>query len=566
MKKILILNLTRFGDLLQTTPLMAGLKQSEPDCEITLLANVNFAGICKHLPGIDRLKIFDVKRCIQADGGGTSYLDIYCYLDGLIKELTAEKFDMLVNLTHSKLSAFFCRALDVKDVRGICASKDGFRVVSDPWLIYFSSFTNFRRYNSFNLVDIYQLGGGVKPAGRKLLVNHEAPAMAANRLLRELGISSRDRIVGLQAGASLAERRWPAEKFAETADIISEKQDAVVLLLGAESEKELAQKVASHMKRPAINLAGKTSLEQLIGVVKICDLLITNDTATMHIAAGVDTPIVALFFVHAYGAETGPYAEGSIVIEPEIPCFPCPHKSECPHYACFDRVTPEDVANAVDLLPEIKKHKKAFINDSRFPTARLYSTYFDTAGFIDLMPIKKASSRETQIFSRMYRHLLRSDAGETSGDDDSWVRYLQGNFMEWPKNKTSAWVKKKRAIFGQLAAIADEAMQNISRMKSNYRKGNLESLKRGGPKIEELDRAIIQLAHTNEELMPLVAIFDKGKQNITDERLNAMLEKTALLYAGMRDSARRMGKLLSVWDRECDAQRSGKKFVDCIKP
>ncbi|TBR21283.1 MAG: glycosyltransferase family 9 protein, partial [Candidatus Nitrosotenuis sp.] len=350
MKKILVLNFTRIGDLIQTSPLLSGLKDEFPGCHITLAANVSFAGICQNLPNIDTTVVFDPKRFIHADGGQTSITDVYNYLDEFVTHLAAEKFDILINLSHSNLTAIMGRLLNIPDVRGIGIDGEGNKLVHGSWLMYFSSLLSFRLYNTFNIVDIYQLGGGVRPKGRGLFIDSAKPSSLAAPLLAELGVAEGDRLIGIQAGASMKERRWPSRNFAKSADILARRWNAKVALLGAASEKELVDEVAAAMEMPHINLAGKTSLEQLIGVVKRCGVLVTNDTATMHIAAATGTPIVALFLVHAYGFETGPYCDKAVILEPEIPCFPCLHSSTCPHYACLEYVTPEMVADAADHL------------------------------------------------------------------------------------------------------------------------------------------------------------------------------------------------------------------------
>ena len=562
MKKILVLNLTRIGDLIQTTPLMEGLKRSDPDCEITLLGNVKFIGICEHLPFIDRLKVFDVMQFINSGGEPTSYLAVYRYMDGLVRELRAEKFDMLINLTHSKLSALIGGQLGIKEVRGASSTSDGFKVVNDPWLVYFSAFTGFRRYNSFNLVDIYQLGGGVKPGSQRLRINARNGSSAVAPLLKELGVEEGDTVIGIAAGASLKERRWPAEKFAAAADLISERHGAKVLLFGGPSEEKLVGKVESHMKRPVMNLAGKTSLEELIGLVKRCSLLVTNDTGTMHVASAVGTPVVALFFVHAFGAETGPYGEGHIVIEPEISCFPCPHKTACPHYACFDRVSPHDVADAADIIYGTDTANGGNAGGDRFQSARPFITCFDELGFFDLRPIKKEPLREEVVFNRIYRYLFLKIAYPEL-EPSYFIDYLKDNFEQWEAEKTGSWVEKKRSAFHELASTAGEAIKTVDKMSRDYKNGKVAMVKRGAGKLVEFDKKTVMLAYANEEQMPIAGLFNRGKGNITEMPLEIMLAKTKLLYTGVRDSARFVRRMLGVWGGTEDAVHSRSELVDC---
>ena len=563
MKKILILNLSRLGDHVQTSPLIAGLKRKEPNCRITLLGNVKFIAMCEHLPNIDSLKVFDIQQFERKeDGDPISFLDVYRHLDALIMELKAEKFDMLINLTHSRVSGLIGRALGIKDVRGTFSTADGFKVINDPWFIYFSSFIEFRHYNSLNLVDIYQLGGSVTPSTGGLLINDEEGVRAASKLLEEFGIADGEKVIGIAAGASMEDRRWPVEKFAEAADLISKKRGAKVLIFGGASEIELGQELESYMKSPVINLVGRTSLTELIGLVKRCSMLLTNDTGTMHIASAVGTEVVALFFVHAYAAETSPYGEGHIVIEPEIDCFPCAHKTTCPHHACFDRVSPLDVAEAADYLPSAASGNGHHLPNDSFPTARVYRTYFDGLGLLDLKPLKKMAMRDADIFSRMYRYMfLKSVYREL--EPAYWTAYLQDNFVQWDDGLLDAWVEKKSALFGELAVTAQEACKLIDKMGSAYKKGNIDAVKRFAPEIVSFDKQITNKAFVHEELMPIASLFNRGKENITNIAIEVMLAKTRLLYTSVRDSARSVRHMLDYWSNHKNRGSRKKVLADC---
>ena len=296
--KILILNLTRMGDLIQTSPLVRGLKSKYPDCHITMLANVKFAGIAKFIDGIDRLDVFDVRQFGSTGAGEVDALAVYEYLDTLVEEMRDRQFDILINLSHSRLSAMLARLIEPKDTRGFSSTACGYRLILDPWIIYFTSFLGFRRYNRFNIVDLYMKSAGVAPGDNtRLNLRPDAEAeQSVDKQMDELGIKADDLLAGIQAGSSREDRRWGAQNFAQVADRLSADLGAKIILLGADTEKELTKEVETAMTTPAINLAGSTSLGQLTQWVKRLNLLVTNDTGTMHIAAAMETPIVALFY------------------------------------------------------------------------------------------------------------------------------------------------------------------------------------------------------------------------------------------------------------------------------
>ncbi|MBI5636659.1 MAG: glycosyltransferase family 9 protein [Nitrospinae bacterium] len=529
MKKILILNFTRIGDLIQTSPLLSGLKEEFPGCRITLAANVSFSGICKNLPHIDKLTVFDPKQFIHADGGQTSIADVYFYLDNFVAQLAAEKFDMLINLSHSNLTAIMGRLLNIPDVRGIVSDGEGNKVINDPWLMYFSSLLSFRRYNTFNLVDIYQLSGGVKPKGRGLFINSAEPERLAAPLLAECGVKEGERLIGIQAGASMKERRWPSRNFAKSADLLARRWNAKAVLLGAAAEKELVDETAAAMEMPHINLAGKTSLEQLIGVVKRCAVLVTNDTATMHIAAAAGTPIVALFLVHAYGFETGPYCDKAVLLEPEMPCFPCLHSSTCPHYACLDYVTPEMVADAAQHLADNPGGMPP-LGPAAFPKVRLLAPYFDQYGFWDLRPLKKSQSADTDILARIYRQFFMQPFGVGSGKEFV-AGYLAAHYAPPDAEELRRWVERKRGVFRKLADAAGEGETLAREAVRDLKNGRMDKVKKTVQRFLDVDRAIDMAGLAHPELMPAVRLFNMGKGNIGNAAPVVMLEETRALYA-----------------------------------
>jgi hypothetical protein len=375
------------------------------------------------------------------------------------------------------------------------------------------------------------------------LIDRAKPEEDAKKLLADLGIAEGEKLIGIQAGASMKERRWPSEKFAQTADILSERWNAKILLFGAASEKELVDEVAAKMLRPYINLAGGTTLEQLIGIVQRCSLLVTNDTATMHIAAAVGTPITALFLVHAYAAETGPYCEGAVTLEPDISCFPCQHSSQCPHYACLDYITPQNVADAADICIAMKNGHSPEAPDDRFPAVRVMTTYFDEMGFLDSRPLKKMPIRENDILGRMYRYLfMRALTNEISAD--FWKKPLERHCWPEAKDETAKWVEKERVAFRKLAETASEGRQAILQAQRDYKSGRLDKVKLSAKNLVAIDGRIEMAGYANPELMPIVRLFIMGKGNMGDTSIEVMFGQTEMLYTEAKAAAESMIRML----------------------
>ncbi len=155
--------------------------------------------------------------------------------------------------------------------------------------------------------------------------------------------------VGVCAGAEYGPaKRWPLERFAEVVNQVSAQHAQFRWqLFGAPGEKEMGEKLSAMLQAPHENLVGKTRLTELIAKLRECQLLLTNDTGTMHLAAALGIPTVSIFG-STCPIETGPLGERHTVIQHKVPCSPC-FDRECRfgHYDCMTKVTPAEVAAAV---------------------------------------------------------------------------------------------------------------------------------------------------------------------------------------------------------------------------
>jgi lipopolysaccharide heptosyltransferase II len=153
-----------------------------------------------------------------------------------------------------------------------------------------------------------------------LAVDHGADDKVSEMLI-SAGALVGSPLVAINAGARWATKQWPSSAFADVADQLQDEGIRVVVI-GRDAEGDPASAVVDHMRTSAINLVGKTSIKELIALLRRVHLLITNDSGPMHLAAAVGTPIVALFGP-TDPRRTGPYGPGHLVLRSGIPCSPC---------------------------------------------------------------------------------------------------------------------------------------------------------------------------------------------------------------------------------------------------
>ena len=163
-KNILILNMTRMGDLVQSTSSIAGLRKQYPNACITLMVTSAFEEFSKKIPHINKRVIFDIKQFVdRVDKKQMLWVDVYKYLESFLNKLKDRKYDLLINLSHSKLSAFMILYLKIKNMRGFGCDENGDRITLDPWMQYFGIEPFNRQLNPFNLVEIFTRSAGVAP-------------------------------------------------------------------------------------------------------------------------------------------------------------------------------------------------------------------------------------------------------------------------------------------------------------------------------------------------------------------------------------------------------------------
>jgi len=121
------------------------------------------------------------------------------------------------------------------------------------------------------------------------------------------------------------------------------------VLIGTKKEEPAIQKAMQAYRQaggqaPLCEAFGKTTVSELLAILNHCQLMVTNDTGPMHMAVGVQTPVVNISVGHVDFRETGPYGPGHWVIQPDISCGPCGFDKVCPHHACKDHIEAQHVA------------------------------------------------------------------------------------------------------------------------------------------------------------------------------------------------------------------------------
>jgi len=286
LKNILIIKPSSLGDIVLALPALTALRKSFPDARISWLIRPEFAPILENHPHLDEIIIFDRKFLGKAwfhPGASGSLLS-------LIKQLRRADFDAVIDFQGLFRTASMAWLSGCKKRFGIAGAREF------AHLFYTHKIKQTK--DCIHLVDFYlkiiKAAGATELDVQFILPEHPEAADAVNRLLKSHYVSP-DNYVVFIPGSAHEDKRWPIERFAELAQKISSHHKLPIVATGDSGEAALIEKLKSHTNVPIANIAGKTSLSELVVLLKNASLVVSNDTGPGHIAAALSTPLVLMF-------------------------------------------------------------------------------------------------------------------------------------------------------------------------------------------------------------------------------------------------------------------------------
>ncbi|TKJ40273.1 hypothetical protein CEE37_08070 [candidate division LCP-89 bacterium B3_LCP] len=550
-KKILVINLTRMGDILQSSPLLHVLKLADPDIHISYLAVKGYMDICRHIPYIDKLIPFDFNASVAVSKEAIYSLPRRLQeTKTFIDSLRSEKFDEVLNLSHSKISALICYLLGVEKTVGLTLGSEGYRLIRHPWARYFFTANLNRHHNRFNLVDINKglaydnevntASSGFNPFAIQdySLKLQQRNSDGAEALLKKWTDKENGFKIGLQPGASLACKRWPAECFVDLGKQLQENCGASIAVFGSSSEVGLAHEITSALGNNTLNLAGKTSIGVLGAVIKKMDLLITNDTGTQHIAAAVGTPVLSLCFGSALSHETGPYGKNHYIMETSLSCYPCSFHVECQRYRCQETVTPQ----AVYTIAENMLNGKTDVpleSQSTFADVNIWRTDFDDRGMWMLKPVVKRALTAVEYINLCSR-LIWQKVLMVSGEESDLAYSLNvtdfipliGDYSEPDIDIFRKELEPTYDSILRLQSLADDGQRQCQDLQELWSAGDDDPdfIRTFGETLGKIDAEITVSGYRLPPVNHLVLDFNFLKQNLQGDDFISLVIETEKLY------------------------------------
>ncbi len=535
---VLLLNFTRMGDLLQTTPLMYSIRKRHPDWHITLGVNKKFSSVLDNSGLYDRKLELNLKQ-FDEENKPYTIVTLYHYFEEYLNEVNRyAPYDIVINITHSNFSGLLVSMIDAEEVYGLSVGEERNRVIHGDWIKYFTGILKHRQMNRFNIVDIYCNGGHHRSLTDHL---HYIPQETGykNILKEEFGIQDDDLLICFQAGSSRLGRRWRTGSFAYLGKLLKEKLGAKICLLGVKDELPVLEEINNMMQGEAIILAGRTNLNELGEVLQRADFLVTNDTGTMHIASAVGTKIIALFVGHAYPYETGPYCPGAVVLMPRISCFPCGHGIECQDDVCTKDITPEQVFSIIEATGKNDTFLLKSLSEEPFSSAVLLQSTTTHNHYMDYFPHFPEVLTEEVFFAVLYKHLWHSALGVATS---SRYQFSKEEYREIKRDlshyslpgaeRRDAFLQHFLGYGEQLEKLLKEGQEKALRMKKIIisRKGKQGELQQLGDDLAGIDSKLRSLAEVYDIFSPLIVMFDFDLEEQSGDDPVKLSQWTADIY------------------------------------
>lgn len=305
-RRIALLKPSALGDVVHALPVLSALRGRFPDARITWVVNTSYEPLLTGHPDLTDTLAFDrsaLKRGLRRAVGGSL---------GFAAELRRRRFDLVIDLQGLLRSGLMCLATGAPRVVGFAGAREGSRYA------YTDRIRGADRGQG-HAVDRYwkvveALGAGHLPKRFHVPLQPAAVEWATAQLA-----GSPRPWVAFAVGSRWRTKRWPTAHFADLARRVHTESGGTCVFVGTPDEASLSREVIDHLRGPAKDVTGTTTLAQLAAVLGSCDAMVGNDTGPLHLAAALGKPCVAPYTCTRV-ARHGPYGSFAHCVETSVPC------------------------------------------------------------------------------------------------------------------------------------------------------------------------------------------------------------------------------------------------------
>lgn len=511
---ICVVQITRLGDLIQTYLACKNLVNNVDNLELELVAREKFAKPLEFILSTVFTKIhyFNFKKETQSEKDPKKLVQ---YLEGFVKDISKSDIDVLLNLSFSKSSNYLCNLIQAKNKLGTYYNANNEVVVYDPWSQYLYSNVMGGSFNTFSMVDIY----------KKIIGNtfHEKPVKKAS--------PEKTRIV-VHPFASLSKKRWKPAKWKEIIyKVLKSNPNISVHLVGSKNEIPQAEEIMNDpIIKPfhgqLVNHTGKTDIKQLHDLLNVSSHFVGHDSMVSHLASIVGTPSLTFTLGTVRPEETAPYSEGSLVVSPQTPCFPCYPDDPCDYFQCHADISYQAAYELIRTFMNNETISNEMLekNISSFHLSSLnvQQVTFTPQGTLLLKTISNHDANAKTAMKLFYRIAWKYKLSESEEAHD-FPRINKATYNELFSVVKGIRHLRDLFIFGY--KYSQEILDELSKKEPV-----IAVLQEKSEKIDEIDKLIRMLGTAYPLLMPIINYAEVVKANILGENLVELSYGSCMAY------------------------------------
>lgn len=581
--KVLIIQLARLGDTIQSLMALRAAKQLYPQIEITFVARSSFADAVSRVPWIEEVISLPTQELLSGlilnqKTETETVAAITKWATPLVKTKDNRPWDFVFNWSYSESSSFLTALVPAKIKLGFSRRQDLSHTAIDGWSQYIQSVVQDLVEQNIHLTDILttqlltalqiHLGdpadAGNAPVTSKSFFDLKSPSDCMELSAQEWQncgplVDSTRRWIGIQLGAGHESKTWPVAYWAELISTLLEEQPHYgIVLLGskAEKDKEIELYQILNQKRKTsknlISLIGKSSFDLWASVTAKCQWIIAADTSIVHLASVLGTRVFNISVGPVRYRETGPYGNSHFVIRydnPEQACKGCDLGSRNTEtHECRTQLKPQEVYTALEAALEewvpTPKEGRERIQTLRLQNSTLYKSRIRTpgeGGGVTYENVNETSLIQNDEWSgQILGHIARSWFC-------GWVPSIAS---EVQRNRLSPHIIKR-------ARALDDAAQVLSRICNEGKNTSLELRSKAlklrsqtlmniqerqeltdlNKKITELESLILRLGKTDPVLRAFSNLYRVLMHNLQGVLIQDLARETAECFEQIKSGA-----------------------------
>jgi lipopolysaccharide heptosyltransferase II len=337
-KKILIVRTDKIGDLVLSTPVIKAVRDAYPDSHIAMMVRPYAHEIIKGNPYLDEIITYSkAKKGL----GVLSDLKFIMYL-------RKKKFDLALILHPKNRTHIIAFLSGIPERIGYNKKLGALLTKKIPHLKQYGL-----KHEIDYTLDILEYAG-IDCNDRKLYIAvNESSEKNVDKIFAENGISKDDTVVTVHPGSSCPSKRWAVAHFARVADALVREAKAKIVIIAGPRDKKFGDDVAALMNERALNLSCKTTVSDIVSILRRSKLFISNDSGPVHISCAVGTPVISIFGRSDRGLSPKrwrPVGARDVALHKDVGCVICEsHKCKL-GFKCLEAISEDEVLAAARAI------------------------------------------------------------------------------------------------------------------------------------------------------------------------------------------------------------------------